>query len=278
MAGAVDLALAFGLKPKDAIDYFVKRGYKQVATWDWQELWKEQHARAFTVAKVMQLDVLHDIHDSLKEAIDTGQTFDAWKKNLEPTLRAKGWWGKREVVNEDTGEIKNVDLSNPWRLETIYRTNTQTSMMAGRWQRFQENADTRPYLMYVAIMDAQTRPAHAAMNGRVFRIDDPIWQSCYPPNGFNCRCRVRALSERDIEAKGIKVAESGDDLKEFTDNDTRYGEVERVSYKGPGMQKAFAPDVGWNYNPGEVAFSPPLDKYPPALAEQFGKAIKAGDA
>ncbi|CAH8721330.1 hypothetical protein HTL2_006310 [Paenibacillus melissococcoides] len=43
------------------------------------------------------------------------------------------------------------------------------------------------------------------MHGRVFRADDPIWNTWYPPNGFRCRCTVRTLSERQVRERGLKV-------------------------------------------------------------------------
>lgn len=74
-----------------------------------------------------------------------------------------------------------------------------------RRQQQEENADSRPYWMYVAVIDPSTRPAHAAMHGRVFRYDDPTWQTHYPPLESGCRCRVRALTERQVHERGLLV-------------------------------------------------------------------------
>jgi len=79
---------------------------------------------------------------------------------------------------------------------------------AARRQQQEANVDSRPYWMYVAIIDPSTRPEHAAMNGRVFRYDDPIWQTHYPPLGPGCRCRVRALTESQVKARNITVESS----------------------------------------------------------------------
>ena len=48
--------------------------------------------------------------------------------------------------------------------------------------------------MYDARNDDRVRPSHAAMDGIIFRHDDPIWATHYSPNGWNCRCRVRVLT------------------------------------------------------------------------------------
>ena len=98
-------------------------------------------------------------------------------------LQTKGWWGRQENVDTDTGEVSQVQLGSPWRLQTIYRTNLQTAYMAGRFQSQLENIDDRPYWQYVAILDGRTRPSHRAMNGKVFRYDDPFWGSFYPHRG-----------------------------------------------------------------------------------------------
>lgn len=79
-----------------------------------------------------------------------------------------------------------------------------------------EVADARPLWQYRAIMDSRTRPAHAAMNGKVYDYRHPIWNTWYPPNGFNCRCYVKSLSldqakERGLEAQTLGVNEKPDD-------------------------------------------------------------------
>lgn len=110
-----------------------------------------------------------------------------------------------------------VQLGSPWRLNTIYRTNMQSSMMAGRWQRFYENRRNRPYLQYIAVMDAATRHSHAELHGKIFHIDDPIWNTIYPPNGFNCRCRVRALTAAQAKQRGFNPKSKYQPTDDFPD-------------------------------------------------------------
>jgi hypothetical protein len=42
----------------------------------------------------MQLDVLSDLHNAAINAVEHGQSFETFKKNIKPTLIQKGWWGK----------------------------------------------------------------------------------------------------------------------------------------------------------------------------------------
>lgn len=254
MAQPVDLAFAFGLEPRAAVEYFRAKGY--AITFNWEAMAAAAHARAFTVAKVMRMDVLESIRGELDRALSRGLTLESFKANLEPRLKALGWWGKQVVERPDgTGQVVNV--SSPHRLETIYRTNLQSSFMAGRWHRFMENVANRPFGQYLTIDDDKVRPAHAVLHGRVFRLDDPIWKTCWPPNGYRCRCRVRALSQRDLERKGLAVSQSGEDLTTFEDVDPGSGQVfERVAYKGPGMQIPFAPDRGFVGNQALAASTP----------------------
>ena len=183
MPEPIDLAYAIGLPPHEAIEYFEAKGYK--ITWNWYDLWEQAHAKAFTVAKVMRMDILMDIREMINKALKEGITFEQFKKELEPKLRAKGWWGVKFVSHPD-GKVERIVEGTPWRLETIFRTNMQSAYMAGRYKAFMENVDDRPYWQYVAVLDRKTRPAHRALHGKVFRYDDPFWQTHFPPNGFNC--------------------------------------------------------------------------------------------
>ncbi len=152
-----------------------------------------------------------------------------------------------------------VQLGSPHRMRTIYRTNIEVGVAHGRYRRQVDNAQNRPYWKYEAIMDAATRPAHAAMHGKVFRADDPIWKTHYPPNGFGRRCSVMALTEQEMEKEGLSVSDSAGHLRPVEQQagvNQRTGEV--VTVRGTqyrftgtdGQARVMIPDPGWNYNPG----------------------------
>ena len=243
-----DLKFAIGLPPDRAISYFKAKGY--AISFDWHELLEEAKARSFTVAKAMRLDILTDIRGAMQKALDEGQTQRQFAKELTPTLRAKGWWGKQEVVDPRTGEVRQSQLGSPWRLRTIYETNMATAYAAGRYREQLENADEQPYWMYVAVMDARTRPAHAALNGKTLRYDDPFWSSFYPPNGWNCRCRVRAMDGDRVERKGLKVESSAGRVTHEDVRISRDGRTARMAIYNDGDVR-MQTDPGWAYNPGK---------------------------
>ncbi len=253
------LSAIFGLPPKAAIAYMQKKGF--AITWNWQEMIDEAHARAATVAKVMRMDILQDIRDAWENAAIEGTTFEAFRDSLTPILQAKGWWGRPLVKNPD-GVSEPALLGSPHRLETIYRTNLQSAYMAGRYHAMNESTDTHPYWMYVAVMDSRTRPAHRAMNGKVFRADDPIWDTFYPPNGFQCRCRVRPISEYRLKKNGLTVASSSGNLvtrhEAIGQNSGNPVEARRTGMVVDGI--FCAPDAGFNYNPGKDWYTPFKEK------------------
>lgn len=242
------------LEPKDAVAFFAGKG-EQMA-WDYYEVWGEANVHAFTVAKATSLELLRTIRAEVAKSIGPGQTFEQFKKALRPRLEEMGWWGKQEVLDIDTGEITQAQLGSVRRLRTIYQTNVQTAYMAGRYKRYVANAADRPYWRYVAIMDGRTRPAHAALNGKVFRWDDPIWKVIWPPNGWGCRCRVVALTQAEFDALGLPLEDGSDMVFESEVPINRDGDmvtVKGVRYtEAGGKQRIFRPDPGWDYNPGEA--------------------------
>ncbi|WP_025132393.1 phage minor head protein [Pseudomonas sp. PH1b] len=251
-----DLKAIFGLEPSNAIAYLKSKGY--AVTWDWRDMLDKAHDQAFTVAKAMRLDLLSDIRGALETALQEGQTLKQFIAALQPTLESQGWWGKQVIVDSDgVGEL--VQLGSPRRLKTIYQTNLQSAYMAGRKAEMEQTTETHPYWMYVAILDGKTRPSHRALHGQVFRHDDPIWSAIYPPNGFNCRCRVVALSEAAVKRRGLKIVSS--DGRMFTETvetgiDKRTGEVRTAPITGirttdaAGKPITFRTDPGFNHAPG----------------------------
>lgn len=263
-----DLIYLLNLPPEKAIEYFKSKGY--AFSWNWTDVWESAHAKAFTVAKVMRMDILQDIREMLEKALEEGITLQEFRKELEPKLRNKGWWGYKFVSYPD-GRVEKILEGSPWRLKTIYRTNMQTAYMAGRYKEQMENIDDRPYWQYVAVLDSKTRPAHRLLHGKVFRYDDPFWNTHYPPLGFNCRCRVRALSKDDIQKKNITPEKSDGNISyENVLISKKTGEVAQTAvYRDPLTGNKIATDPGWSYNPGKSAWFPDLDNYPYEIAKKW---------
>ena len=256
MADAADLGFAVKLPPRRAIAYFKAKGY--TVSWNWWDAWGETHAKAFTAAKAVKLDVLQSLRGGLDRALTQGLTERTFIKEMEPALRRLGWWGRQFVVNA-RGEAESVQLGSPHRLKTIFRTNMNTSYAAARERQQRDDVENRPYWQYLSMADGLTRPSHAALNGQVFRHDDPVWDSHYPPNGFNCRCRVRALTAKQVKDRGLKVQTGKGRLSTVQQEagvDKQTGEVitrPGTAYRGVGPGgKAFTltPDPGFSYNPG----------------------------
>ncbi len=256
MPSPADLKAMFGMEPENAVAFMKSKGY--AITWNWQEMLDQAHDQAFTVAKAMNLDLLSDIRGALETALQDGQTLTQFIKALQPTLESQGWWGKQVIVDSNGG-AEMVQLGSPRRLKTIYQTNLQSAYMAGRKASMEETTDTHPYWMYIAILDGKTRPSHRALHGQVFRHDDPIWAAIFPPNGFNCRCRVVALSEAAVKRRGLKVVSSEGHM--FTETvetgiDKRTGEIRTAPVTGirttdaAGKAITFRTDPGFNHAPG----------------------------
>lgn len=164
-----------------------------------------QRSQSVSIAGLAALEQIRFIVDKLSDVLEKGGTF----KTFQDAVRSGG-----------------LDVALPThRLENIFRTNIQAAYSRGRWEQQMRARGTRPYLMYDAINDSRTRPAHHAMDNIIRRWDDPFWATNYPTNGYRCRCTVISLTE----AQAMKRGGVTDPLP---DPDTT------------------RPDPGWDYNVG----------------------------
>lgn len=180
----------FSVDPIEAIDFLRRK--LNVPTRHWTDVWQEAHDMAFMVAGAATDDLVADFHDAIVKAIAEGQTLDQFREAFDRIVAAHGW---------------SYHGSRGWRSKIIFQTNLRTATAAGRWEQIARLKDRRPYLRYVAVMDERTRPLHAAWHNTVLAVDDPWWDTHFPPNGWNCRCTVQALNERDLRRYGLKVSE-----------------------------------------------------------------------
>lgn len=234
-----DLVYALGLPPRDAVAYLESKGI--TPTRHWYDIWQEAQAKAVTVSGMTRLDLLEDVKKGLVDAVKNGKTGKMFIDDLAPLLRAKGWTGKRQNINPKTGEVTEKGPDLPARLSLIFFQNVQSAYMYGRYRAMLANAEERPWWMYIAVLDSRTRPHHRALHRKVFRYDDPFWKTHYPPNGFYCRCRVRALSNAQLEREGL-IPESGEGRM-----------VSRevvVNPRAPESQRVVREVWGWQQTPG----------------------------
>ena len=234
-----DLVYALGLPPRDAVAYLESKGIRPSR--HWYDIWQEAQAKAVTVSGMTRLDLLEDVKKGLVDAVKNGKTGKMFIDDLAPILRAKGWTGKRQSINPKTGEVTEKGPDLPARLSLIFFQNVQSAYMYGRYRAMLANAEERPWWMYIAVLDSRTRPHHRALHRKVFRYDDPFWKTHYPPNGFYCRCRVRALSDAQLEREGL-TPESGEGRMVSRDA--------VVNPRAPESQQVVREVWGWQERPG----------------------------
>lgn len=168
---------------RDALKYARDREVKLPGEY-YDALPEEARQWAFSVAGISRTDQLQSVLDDVNEAVAEGVSFRKWKQ--------------RALSDPNFGGLPD------YRLENIFRTNVQSAYNQGRGQQFLANRRRRPYLMYDAIGDVRTRPAHAAMDGHIAQVGAPIWATWTPPVGYQCRCRHISLSERQARARGLE--------------------------------------------------------------------------
>ena len=210
---------------EEAVDYF--KGRVPVTAEVFYRIAEQYRGLAFTVSGYTKAQILKRFYDEILAALEDGNTFSEFKKNMNDFLKAEGYEGL-----------------DPLQADLIFRTNIQTAYNVGHYEQMTDPGvmKLRPYWQYDAVNDTHTRPSHLAMDGKVFPADHPVWNTWFPPNGFRCRCTVRTLSKRQVEARGLTVEE-----------------------KFP----AIAPDPHFGTNPAKVQFSPDMKGYPDALVKAY---------
>ena len=203
-------------KINPAVDYFSKKYpalYEDVAK-------HKEYARDknFWIKKSTDITITESIMNDLKKNIESGQTFENWKKDIKTSTDKLG-------ISQDEGYLKMV-----------YRTNMQQAYNAGAYEKQLKYADDWPYLKYSGTLDGREQIHTRKLNGKIFKVGSPEATMYYPPNGYNCRCYMLSLTQEEFDQGKYELVEKeidGLDLKDFNGNvgDKEYMKKIEKSYQ-----------------------------------------------
>lgn len=246
------------LPNKEAIVHF--NGKTLLTAESYLDVKAYEHALAFTVAGLMDEDLLKDVRDAVASAMENGTDFRTFKQTLKPYLMAKGWLA--ETLDDGTQQL--VAGSNR-RLRTIYSTNLQTAYSAGQWERIQQTKEFLPYLQYMPSVSENPRLSHKKYYGLCRPADDPIWQYITPSNGWGCKCWVKQLTKRQAQKVGISE-EKPLEMEDYKNPKT--GEVSKVPV---GVDPSF----NHNFDRLTALFKLAEDKHGTDFSERLAEKAKS---
>lgn len=173
--------------PEEALRFF--RGLVPVTDAQFQTLNADMRLLAFRIAGVEEEALVRAVHGKINDALEGQGTLGEFLRDAPAIFDTFG-----------------VTRRSRHHLETMFRTNTLTALNAGKWEEAHDPdlQEFFPLYRYSAILDDRVRPVHARMHGFTAPIDDPIWETWWPPNGFQCRCTVVPLSEVFVEKNKIR--------------------------------------------------------------------------
>lgn len=108
----------------------------------------------------------------------------------------KNSWPLADVVSRISEDVDSYSIP---QLNTIVRTTTFEAINEARYNFFSspELGGFVEALEYSAILDGRTTALCASLDGLIYPEDSEIWQTYRPPNHFNCRSLLIAVTALD---------------------------------------------------------------------------------
>ncbi len=185
----------FKMNFSEAIKYITQR--YPVLFDNLEEITQEVRKNFFWIKKSTDLQITKSLLESLKSSVTNGLSLKSWRKNSKEVLEKSGFGDKGYYT------------------ENVFRTNVRSFYSAGHYEAQSKNIKNKPYWLYDGIEDGREREHTRMYNGKVFRADDPIWQKIYPPNGYNCRCKVIALDYEQVAREGYNISEPTQEERDY---------------------------------------------------------------
>ncbi len=172
-------------------DWLAKRDI--VTADEFKAMDRQAAAAAFTVARLKTVEAVKAVRDAVTEAHQDGGTLRQFREKVKGVV---------------------ADVFSPAQVETLFRSHVGLAQAAGQRAVLEHAAvvDGFPYRLWSATHDGRVRPEHLAMETHgpggcaVYRADDKMWDTLWPPCSWNCRCVCLPLDLADAARHGSKEA------------------------------------------------------------------------
>ncbi|WP_290170194.1 DUF935 family protein [uncultured Muribaculum sp.] len=140
----------------------------------------EQNIYHFSASKT--LAEVRQLNQALREA----KTYDDFRKRAD----------------------KVCDTFNTRWQKTEYDTAILAAESASNYVRLSRKKNLFPFWKYITVGDDKVRRDHAKLNGIVLPSEDPRWDKIFPPNDWNCRCRVGGVMRHEVTAELLDASKT----------------------------------------------------------------------
>lgn len=189
----------------------------------------EMKGQAGRLVDVWHTTFTEKVYASLFDAMANGATLPEWIPEAQKFLDSFG---------ADAGvRIFSGSKWSPNYADLVFRNAHSASMAGGRYAEMfsREWIGLAPFWLYDAVDDDRTRPAHAALDGMVFRKDTASARRLLPPSSHRCRCLALEYTQRDVDEGHYRVTDPGSLAPEVFP--PRGWDADRVESLVPGTLK-----------------------------------------
>lgn len=126
----------------------------------------------------------------------------------------------------------NAQYNVNW-MKTEYDNAVNSSISAANWHRLNADKDLYPYLVYETVGDSNVRYEHQLLDGTKLPVDDPFWNTHYPPNDWGCRCDVSNSDDPNGSTTTDQALEKGKGAirnRMFKNNPGKSGQIFKSSH------------------------------------------------
>lgn len=176
--------------------------------------------------------------DALKTAMEINLFHFSAAKDLaeiqalnEAFRKSSGWTDFLNKARNISGTFNEV-----W-LRTEYDTAYLTAESSATYHRLMKQVEIFPYWQYVTMNDGKVREEHYNLHLLILPANDPLWRKIFPPNGWNCRCRVAPKLPHEAGNKDFKEARSK--VEEYL----KSPEWKALEAQGWGVNRALSAEV-----------------------------------